>query len=334
MKRKIVIIGSGKLATALVSGFIHAGIEKESIMVIGRDALKLSRFNTMGIKTSSAMNDVADAVNVLMAVTPAGAGQILQSLRKAKDECINRAFYVERIISFVSGLTITQINKSLRFPHAKILRATCNTNIAFGQGIICLSGVVNKNTDQCHVKHATQLLSVLGEVVREYPKELTKSIATVGSMNAFDALAIKIIFQTVENMSLVSWLEYIEECRITGLLQNSIVRSESQVALNEYLRNKVKVLCELGYGERALERAHATFKSTLATLRKIDPPSTSCIDALIKTVVTKGGCTEKGIGKITGVEALHSSEILKDVFFSVYRRALKFKSDVKRSFDL
>ena len=168
MKRKIVIIGSGKLATALVSGFIHAGIEKESIMVIGRDALKLSRFNTMGIKTSSAMNDVADAVNVLMAVTPAGAGQILQSLRKAKDECINRAFYVERIISFVSGLTITQINKSLRFPHAKILRATCNTNIAFGQGIICLSGVVNKNTDQCHVKHATQLLSVLGEVVREY----------------------------------------------------------------------------------------------------------------------------------------------------------------------
>ncbi|MEK7585631.1 MAG: NAD(P)-binding domain-containing protein [Patescibacteria group bacterium] len=312
---KIAIIGNGKLAKAIVSGLLLSpNISPSDILVIKRVIKKDEHcfFKSLGVNVSTKMKDVSTASCIILAVTPLGSDYVVRGLSKVS--LINH-----KVISFVSGLLRNQIRKDPT--KYRIIQATCNTNIAYRKGIICATG-------------QSTVLSDLGQVFLESPKRITRSIVTIGSGNGFDCRALYIGYiSSGTQKSLREWL--------TRLL--AVVKDRNQMALQiedeyaiirKYLRNKSKVFCnnQFTYGRTAGTRSRITMQSTIEALLSMDGDiNLDSIRTLFDTVVTKGGCTEKGINMISSVEDLLSFEKLEEAFLLVWQRAILFKKDVRTS---
>lgn len=338
MKKKIVIIGNGKLAKSLVEGFLRAQIPCENIILIKpRKNSNVDWFSKKGIHTSDDYYHVYSADYILLAVTPAGSAPTLKSIHACRGKQLGRDAI---FISFVSGLSITRISTALHFHLGNIIRATTNTNIAYNKGIICASAVHNGMVScKSAIKVSAKLLQLLGIVIEENTKELTKSITTVGSMNAIDATALKISYlQTIESdcslpaWSFRSWLTHIF---VEIDAKKSFSPTYATVHIYNYLKAKEEALvAALGYSPtQGKLRSLQTLKSTIEALLSHENITTDSVEELITTVVTKGGCTEQGIGRITAKKLQENPvQLLTEVFTIIHRRAKKFNFDVKKSF--
>jgi pyrroline-5-carboxylate reductase len=328
MKKKIAIIGNGKVARALAFGFVKSGIQKESIIIIGRNNENLLYFKENGFDTSVDIQSAKDVSNLILAVTPGGVGYQIKRLHSL-------SFYSsQKLICICSGINTAYCANFLGTDKAYIVKATINTNIEYNKGIICIAKpeLPNKLEEQI-LAETKELFKKAGKVIFETNENITKSVASVGSMNAFDTAFIAFMCENI-NISIQNFLYETGTWLKVNQSMHQLVTSKKYDDITKYLMNKSSVLeKEMLYTKTDADtRAIETFRSTILALCCIPNISFADVENHIKKVVTKGGCTEKGINHLKSVDDFLSFDNLCNVLRPVYKRALEFDADVIASF--
>ena len=328
MKKSIAIIGNGKVAKSLTIGLLRSGVKKESILIIGRSWDALCYFREIGFDTSIDIKQANDISNIILAVTPFGIGPWIKRLHTLN------WYSNQKLICICSGIDIKSSAKFLGIDPGYMVKATINTNVEYSHGIICLSKPKSPSKlDEQILSETKDLFQNLGNVIFETKDDVTKSILSVGSMNAFDSKFIEKLIQK-ENIPIEKWLskikEWLNECKNF----DQITKSHKNFIVADYIKNKANVFVDqMNYSKnKAKIRAYETFKSTVLTLCCIPDITLNDIDLHVKKVITKGGCTEKGISNLNTLENFLSFKDFSNAILPAYERTLKFENDALQSF--
>lgn len=182
--RGLVILGCGKMGSAILAGWLKAGLEPAMITVkdpapsqwlqqIEGDGLKLNQ----PLPTSPAI--------VLIAVKPQMMAEALPVLKKMGD---GQTLF----ISVAAGTSLDQYEQILGAV-PPIIRAMPNTPAAIGRGITAIIG--NDKAGEDHLKLAEELLASIGQVVRIASESQMDAVTAVsGSGPAY-------VFHLIETMA-------------------------------------------------------------------------------------------------------------------------------------
>ncbi len=317
---RIAIIGNGKLAKSITLGLLRAGFRPGQIIVIGRETSDLEWFSKK-VNTSRYMEEIATASHIIIAVTPVGCGDTLTRISKVG---LQRLFGYE-FISFASGLMPEQISNFIPESVAhRTISATCNTNIAYGSGIV-------------HSTRDSELLRFLVEdnlLIERKPEKIINSIVGVGSFNALHCVGIDIA-KNQSGMTLEKWLNCAENSLSGFNFPEEINQKDPQHVIKEYL-STISIISSrnLNYTISQAEKLTLnTFSSTISALRTlikegVENPTIK----LRESVVTPGGCTEKGVNKILTPDQLTSRQFMEEeVVVPILNVANTFPSIVSES---
>ncbi len=342
-KFKVAFVGNGKLTKALISGFLISGFLPEEIVVIKKEdsTSDFSWYKERTIFISADMQYIADAPAIVLAVLPQGSGNILSRMSRVTfDENIRY-----EIISFVSGLTSDEIRRSnIRISKGKLIRGTCNINVANAKGTICLNtgsslfapiegGVVFDEQGVVVLsKRYYTYRSVLGTVVFSQADRMHFMVVAIGSAPAIDYKKISMLYEsriTSENntdVSFFEWLMYLNNYLKEFAFSYSSDPEEQLVV--EYLLAKAEILAntKFQFNRRdARELGITTFKSCVESLLTIGPNvSLADIDKLITKIATKGGITEEGLDIIGSFE-----KVDREIFAHAFHKMLERSSNLK-----
>lgn len=151
-KDGLVLLGCGKMGSAMLAGWLARGLPKSSVWVI--DPYPSDWLKEQGINLNVDLPE-APAV-VLVAVKPQMMGDALPTLQAMGN---GKTVFV----SVAAGTTIATFEKTLG-AKTPIVRAMPNTPAAISQGITAIVG--NDNVGVQGMDEAEELLSAVGDVVR------------------------------------------------------------------------------------------------------------------------------------------------------------------------
>ena len=156
---KIGIIGSGNMATALLSGFLSSNIvETENVYLSDTDEEKLACWKSKGVNCSTDNNLVAENSNiVIFAVKPNVLPKVLKDIKISESKIY---------LSIAAGFSIEKIQGFLG-DAAKVVRAMPNTPALVNCGMSSLSP--NKNIEKNDIDAVKTIFDSFGksEIVDE-----------------------------------------------------------------------------------------------------------------------------------------------------------------------
>jgi pyrroline-5-carboxylate reductase len=150
--RGLVLLGCGKMGSAMLSGWLARGLPASSVYVV--DPHPSPWLVSTGVELGGALPP--NPAIVLLAVKPQMMAEALPSLQDLGGGST-------LFISVAAGITIEFLEKTLG-ARTPIVRAMPNTPAAISQGITAIVGNSAVDADQLAV--AEQLLQAVGEVVR------------------------------------------------------------------------------------------------------------------------------------------------------------------------
>ena len=181
---RIVFIGAGSMAEALVKGLCAAGVPPAHLMVTDVRAERLAYFqSTFGVAgTADNAAAVLGADAAVLAVKPQQFGDILPALREAATHAL--------FISIAAGVTTARIEQALG-GSARVVRVMPNTPALVGAGVSALcAGAAASAGD---LDFADALLRAVGSTVRVPEAQMDAVTAVSGSGPAY-------IFRVMEAM--------------------------------------------------------------------------------------------------------------------------------------
>ncbi len=182
--RGIVLLGCGKMGSALLSGWLKRKIEPKSIDVV--EPFPSDWLRSQPVRLNRSQLNPTPAV-CLLAVKPQAAKDAFENVL---------AFGGGRtvVVSIIAGLPIAYL-ESIFGPETPIVRTMPNTPAAIGQGITALAG--NQISGSADVDLAEGLMSAVGETVRLENEELMNAVTALsGSGPAY-------VFHLIETMAKV-----------------------------------------------------------------------------------------------------------------------------------
>ncbi|PKN01806.1 MAG: pyrroline-5-carboxylate reductase [Elusimicrobia bacterium HGW-Elusimicrobia-1] len=167
---KIVFIGAGKMAEALMSAVISAGISPTRIVAADVSAVRRAavkrKFGVSVERDNS--KAVAGSAVTFLCVKP-------QQLSAALDE-ISTAVSASGtlVVSIAAGVDLRSIERKI--PAARVIRAMPNTPVAVGEGVVCFA-----RGRRATAKDAALLKSLLGGSARmaELPENMINAVTAV-----------------------------------------------------------------------------------------------------------------------------------------------------------
>ncbi|TQS73405.1 pyrroline-5-carboxylate reductase [Rhodobacteraceae bacterium] len=151
-ERGLVLLGCGKMGSAMLSGWLNGGLSADAVHVI--DPNPSAWLKSTGVHLNGDLPH-APAV-VLIAVKPQMMGEALPSLRAMGE---GQTLF----ISVAAGITIRTYTELLG-EKTPVVRAMPNTPAAIGRGITAICGNPSTTADDLDV--ADGLLQAIGQVVR------------------------------------------------------------------------------------------------------------------------------------------------------------------------
>ncbi len=151
-QRGLVLLGCGKMGSAMLSGWLAEGLPPQSVWV--QDPFPSDWVTAQGVHLNKELPD-APAV-VLVAVKP-------QMMQDALPNMAALGAGQTLFVSVAAGTTLGTLADILG-PNAPIIRAMPNTPAAIGQGITAMIG--NALTTEAHLAQSEALLAAIGQVVR------------------------------------------------------------------------------------------------------------------------------------------------------------------------
>jgi pyrroline-5-carboxylate reductase len=150
----LVLVGAGKMGSAMLDGWLGRGLDPKKITVIEPQPVKaVKALARRGVKLN-AKNKIGVASAIVIAVKPQSAPEALPPLARYIDKAT-------LVLSIMAGRTIGFLEKSLPTGTA-IVRAMPNTPAAIGRGISV--AVANAKISKRHRKQASDLLAAIGKV--------------------------------------------------------------------------------------------------------------------------------------------------------------------------
>jgi pyrroline-5-carboxylate reductase len=150
----LVLVGAGKMGSAMLDGWLARGLDPKKIVVIEPQPVKAVKALTRrGVKLNP--KDKVGAVSaIVIAVKPQSAPEAVPPLARFIDK-------TTLVLSIMAGRTIGFLEKSLPTGTA-IVRAMPNTPAAIGRGISV--AVANAKISTRQRKQASDLLAAIGKV--------------------------------------------------------------------------------------------------------------------------------------------------------------------------
>ncbi len=183
--KKILFIGTGNMACAIVNGIIKSNIiSAENIILYDKNPEQYSRFhqNCRGITDLSQGFDEADYV--FLSVKPQNIKDILTELR-----FLNYAKPV--FVSICAGITIESIENAL--PCSKVIRTMPNTPLMLGQGVTAICK--NSNVGNEDFEFVKSIFSSSGYVTEIAESNINALTAITSSSPAYVYLFAKSILE-------------------------------------------------------------------------------------------------------------------------------------------
>jgi len=150
----LVLVGAGKMGSAMLDGWLGRGLDPKKITVIEPQPVKaVKALARRGVKFNP-KNKIGVASAIVIAVKPQSAPEALPPLARYIDKAT-------LVLSIMAGRTIGFLEKSLPAGTA-IVRAMPNTPAAIGRGISV--AVANAKISKRHRKQASDLLAAIGKV--------------------------------------------------------------------------------------------------------------------------------------------------------------------------
>ena len=150
----LVLVGAGKMGSAMLDGWLGRGLDPKKITVIEPQPVKaVKALARRGVKLNP-KNRIGVASAIVIAVKPQSAPEALPPLARYIDKAT-------LVLSIMAGRTIGFLEKSLPAGTA-IVRAMPNTPAAIGRGISVV--VANAKISKRHRKQASDLLAAIGKV--------------------------------------------------------------------------------------------------------------------------------------------------------------------------
>ena len=150
----LVLVGAGKMGSAMLDGWLGRGLDPKKITVIEPQPVKaVKALARRGVKLNP-KNKFGVASAIVIAVKPQSAPEALPPLARYIDKAT-------LVLSIMAGRTIGFLEKSLPAGTA-IVRAMPNTPAAIGRGISV--AVANAKISKRHRKQASDLLAAIGKV--------------------------------------------------------------------------------------------------------------------------------------------------------------------------
>ena len=179
MMKKIVFIGSGSMAEAMIAGILKADIvDKEHIYVTNKQdhARLMYMKNTYNIKTSYDLTELLeDSAVVILAMKPKDMKAALTVIRPYLTE-------EQLILSVIAGVVTETIEETLH-KAIPVIRAMPNTSAEIGYSATAIAA--GKYVHESHLQVAVELLQTIGtaKIVKE--KDMHTVTAVSGSGPAF-----------------------------------------------------------------------------------------------------------------------------------------------------
>ncbi|MCX7010234.1 MAG: pyrroline-5-carboxylate reductase, partial [Kiritimatiellaeota bacterium] len=195
MSNKLVFLGAGNMAEALVSGLMACNRWARDRVVVSdiaaeRRTLFAEKFNVTALNDNAAA--VAEASVVVLAVKPQMLAEVLAGIRAALPADA-------LVISIAAGITTTKI-ENLLGGRMRVVRAMPNTPALVGCGVAAICGGHNaKSTD---LDTAENLLSATGEVVRVEETAMDAVTAVSGSGPAYIFYLMEAMLEAARQMGL------------------------------------------------------------------------------------------------------------------------------------
>ena len=150
----LVLVGAGKMGSAMLDGWLARGLDPKKIIVIEPQPVKaLKALARRGVKLNP-KDKVGVASAIVIAVKPQSAPEAVPPLARYIDK-------TTLVLSIMAGRTIGFLEKSLPTGTA-IVRAMPNTPAAIGRGISV--AVANAKISTRQRKQASDLLAAIGKV--------------------------------------------------------------------------------------------------------------------------------------------------------------------------
>jgi pyrroline-5-carboxylate reductase len=150
----LVLVGAGKMGSAMFDGWLARGLDPKKIIVIEPEPVKaVKALARRGLKLNP-KDKVGVASAIVIAVKPQSAPEALPPLARYIDKAT-------LVLSIMAGRTIGFLEKSLPGGTA-IVRAMPNTPAAIGRGISV--AVANTKISKRQRKQASDLLAAIGKV--------------------------------------------------------------------------------------------------------------------------------------------------------------------------
>jgi len=150
----LVLVGAGKMGSAMLDGWLARGLDPKKIIVIEPQPVKaLKALARRGVKLNP-KDKVGVASAIVIAVKPQSAPEAVPPLARYIDK-------TTLVLSIMAGRTIGFLEKSLPTGTA-IVRAMPNTPAAIGRGITV--AVTNAGISMRQRKQASDLLAAIGKV--------------------------------------------------------------------------------------------------------------------------------------------------------------------------
>ena len=168
-RRGLVLLGCGKMGSALLAGWLKAGLPADAVHVI--EPHPSEWLSATGVQLNA--TPPADPAVAMIAVKPQMMDAALPTLAPGPETLV---------LSIAAGTPISAFDS--RFGAVPVIRAMPNTPAAVGRGITAIVG--NAQAGEDHLALAEALLSAVGEVVRlERESQMDAVTGTSGSGPAY-----------------------------------------------------------------------------------------------------------------------------------------------------
>jgi len=194
MESKVVFIGAGNMAEAIVSGMVAGDFcAPEKIVLTDVRPERLSDLEKeYGITTSTDNSVVKNAEIVVLAVKPQVLSEVLEEMAPVLQE-------ETLVISIAAGISCSKIEANLE-GERRVVRVMPNTPALIGQGAAAIAA--GTHADEADLEVAEAILQCVGLTVRVKEEELDAVTALSGSGPAYVFYQLEAMLAAAEEFGL------------------------------------------------------------------------------------------------------------------------------------
>lgn len=193
--KKILFIGAGNMASAIVGGMLKSNLcSADDIILFDKNTDQYSKFDNDCKKAFTLEDGISSANYIFFSIKPQNIKEILEGINQF--DLSDKLF-----ISICAGITIQSIENVIG-ANAKIIRTMPNTPLMIGEGVTALCR--NANVSDADFNFVSSIFSSSGYVAELKENEINRITAITSSSPAYLYLFAKAMLDGATQMGITN----------------------------------------------------------------------------------------------------------------------------------